>query len=125
MEDFPEFMKTPDNLVAADDQSSGVNGWVYDGRGGKQMAYWICERDGTSTEHVHPFDEYFTVVQGQYTVVINGQRIDVGQGDEFFIPRNVPHAGAFKAGTRTIHCFGGRRAGRARTDGSDGPTGQS
>ncbi|MBU0485068.1 MAG: cupin domain-containing protein [Proteobacteria bacterium] len=113
MDDFPEFMKEAANSIAAMQQSNGVKGWVYDGIGGQQMAYWICERDGISKEHVHVFDEYFTVVQGRYTLIIEGIRIDICRGDEYFIPKNVSHAGEFTAGTRTIHCFGGKRAERA------------
>jgi quercetin dioxygenase-like cupin family protein len=90
MEDFPEFMKTPANRVAAPDQSKGVTGWVYDGVDGKHIADWICERDGTSEEHVHPFDEYGTVIRGQYTGVIYGQKMNVGKGDEYVISRNKP-----------------------------------
>jgi quercetin dioxygenase-like cupin family protein len=62
---------------------------------------------------VHPFDKYFAVVQGTYTLIIGGQRIAIGPGDEYHIPQNTPHAGEFAAGTRTIHCFGGFRAERA------------
>ena len=113
MEDFPEFMKTPENSINSKSQSEGVKGWLYEGIDGKQMAYWICEIDGVSKEHVHKFDEYFTVVQGKYTLIINDQRINVCKGYEYFIPKNVPHAGEFSAGTRTIHCFGGKRADRA------------
>ncbi len=113
MEDFPEFMKKPKNAIEPKAQSIGVKGWVYDGIDGTQMAYWICEIDGVSKEHVHDYDEYFTVVQGKYTLVVRDQRIVVCKGDEYFIPKNVPHAGEFIAGTRTIHCFGGKRAERA------------
>jgi mannose-6-phosphate isomerase-like protein (cupin superfamily) len=113
MNDFPEFMKTPGNAIASHLQSAGVKGWVYDGIDGKQMAYWICERDGLSREHSHEYDEYFTVVEGRYTLIIDRQRIDVYRGDEYLIPTGVPHAGEFIAGTRTIHCFGGKRAERA------------
>ncbi len=113
MDDFPEFMKDSENSIAAEDQSNGVRGWVYDGIDGKQMAYWICEIDGSSKEHVHDFDEYFIVVQGMFTLIIGGRRIDLCKGDEYFIAKNVPHAGEFKAGTRTIHCFGDKRADRA------------
>jgi quercetin dioxygenase-like cupin family protein len=98
MKDFPEFMKTPENLVASTSQSKGVKGWVYDGLDGKQMAYWICEIDGVSKEHVHEFDEYFTVIQGKYTLIINGKKIDVCKGDEYFIPQNVSHAGRYSRG---------------------------
>jgi mannose-6-phosphate isomerase-like protein (cupin superfamily) len=80
-------MKAPKNLIASKLQSHGVTGWVYDGVDGKQMAYWICETDGISHEHVHEFDEYFTVIQGTYTLIINGQRIAICKGDEYFIPK--------------------------------------
>lgn len=113
MDDFPEFMKESENSIPSSQQSDGVNGWVYDGAGEKQMAYWICETDGISKEHAHEFDEYFTVVQGTYILIIEGRRISICKGDEYFIPKNVSHAGEFKAGTRTIHCFGGKRAERA------------
>ena len=115
MKDFPEFMKSKHNLISSELQSKGVKGWVYDGSDGCQMAYWICEVDGSSKEHVHDYDEYFTVVQGRYSLIIDGRRIDLCNGDEYFIPKNVPHAGSFTAGTRTIHCFGGHRARREQS----------
>jgi quercetin dioxygenase-like cupin family protein len=115
MKDFPEFMKSSQNLILSKSQSKGVKGWVYDGADGSQMVYWICEVDGISHEHRHEYDEYFTVVEGKYTLIINGQSVDVCKGDEYFIPKNIPHAGKFTEGTRTIHCFGGKRAERAQT----------
>ena len=48
MKDFLEFMKSLENSVALKSQSERVKGWVYEGIDGKQMAYWICERDGVS-----------------------------------------------------------------------------
>jgi quercetin dioxygenase-like cupin family protein len=113
MEDFPIFMKTAENSISLDSQSKGIEGWVYDGIDGKQMAYWKCNVDGTSNEHVHEYDEYFVVVQGVFTLIINGKRIPVRAGEEYFIPKGLIHGGEFVAGTRTIHCFGGKRANRA------------
>jgi quercetin dioxygenase-like cupin family protein len=115
MKDFPGFMKSSGNLIATKSQSAGVKGWVYDGADDSQMTYWICEVDGVSMEHVHDYDEYFTVAQGKYTLIIDGQRIDIRKGEEYFIQKNTPHAGEFIAGTRTIHCFGEKRAERARS----------
>jgi quercetin dioxygenase-like cupin family protein len=109
---FPDFMKRPANAVAAASQSKGVRGYVFDGVDTSQMAFWECARDGTSAEHTHDFDEYFVVIAGRYTLIIEGGRIDVLPGREYHIPKGVPHAGEFVAGTRTIHAFGGRRAER-------------
>jgi mannose-6-phosphate isomerase-like protein (cupin superfamily) len=110
---FPEFMKMAVNRIARSAQSTpGVEGYVFDGADGSQMAFWTCAESAASAEHVHDFDEYMVVVQGCYTLVIGGARIPVKAGQEYFIPRGVVHGGEVVAGTRTIHAFGGHRADR-------------
>ena len=114
MENFPEFMKHPANRIAASNQATpGVEGYVFDGADGSQMAFWTCRETAVSATHSHDHDEYMVVVQGCYTLVINGERIPVKVGEEYFIPRGVSHSGEVLAGTRTIHSFGGHRADRA------------
>jgi mannose-6-phosphate isomerase-like protein (cupin superfamily) len=46
----------------------------------------------SSAEHVHDYDEYMVVVQGCYALIINGERIQVKAGNEYVIPRGVPHS---------------------------------
>ena len=53
------------------------------------------------------------VVQGRYTLILEGQRIPVTAGEEYYIPKGIWHGGQAVADTRTIHAFGGRRAYRA------------
>ncbi len=114
MDEFPDFMKHPANRIAAANHSTpGVEGYVFDGADGSQMAFWTCRETAASASHAHAFDEYMMVVQGCYTLVIGGRRIPVSAGHEYFIPRGVEHAGEALAGTRTIHAFGGHRAARA------------
>jgi quercetin dioxygenase-like cupin family protein len=112
LDHFPAFMKNPVNAISADSQSKGVQGYVFDGAEGSQMAFWECGSDIISAEHVHDFDEYFIVAQGLYTLIIGGERIPVTAGQEYFIAKGIPHAGEATAGTRTIHAFGGARAKR-------------
>ena len=113
MKDFPDFMKQPANRIAAGSQATkGVEGYVFDGNDGSQMAFWTCRETATSAAHVHKFDEYMVVVEGCYTLIIDGQKIPVRAGEEYFIPKGVQHSGEVVAGTRTIHAFGGRRAER-------------
>lgn len=115
MDHFPEFMKHPANRIAPTDQATpGVEGYVFDGADGSQMAFWTCHETAASAAHAHDYDEYMLVVEGCYTLVINGERIPVKAGEEYVIPRGVPHSGDALAGTRTIHAFGGHRAGRVR-----------
>ncbi|MBU2548780.1 MAG: cupin [Proteobacteria bacterium] len=109
MDDFPDFMKNPANAVGAGSQSAGLEGFVFEGRDGSQMAFWTAGRDGVSAEHVHDFDEYMVVIQGRYKVVLPDGGRTLGPGEELHIVKGLPHGGEFTAGTRTIHCFGGRR----------------
>jgi len=113
MDDFPEFMKREANRIATSSQATpGVEGYVFDGADGSQMAFWTCRQTAVSASHVHKFDEYMTVVQGCYTLIIGGNRIPIKAGEEYFIPKGVEHGGEVIAGTRTIHAFGGHRAER-------------
>ena len=114
MENFPEFMRNPANRIdPASQHTAGIEGYVYDGADGSQMAFWTIPDGGVSAEHTHDYDEYFVVVQGRYTVIMGEERIAVNPGEEMFIPMGVPHGGEALPGTRTIHAFGGRRAERA------------
>jgi quercetin dioxygenase-like cupin family protein len=115
MKEFPEFMKHPANEIAKSDQATpGVEGFVFDGADGSQMAFWSCRQTAASMPHAHNYDEYMVVVEGCYTLIIAGQRIAVRAGEEYFIPRGVEHGGEALARTRTIHAFGGHRADRAK-----------
>lgn len=114
MGQFPVFMRNPVNRIAADTQyTSGIEGYVYDGADESQMAFWTNPNGGISAEHTHPYDEYLVVVEGQYTVIVGGRRVQVGIGQELLIPKDSPHSGESAPGTRTIHAFGGKRARRA------------
>jgi mannose-6-phosphate isomerase-like protein (cupin superfamily) len=113
MDDFPQFMKHPANRIATSEQATpGVEGYVFDGADGSQMAFWNCRASAASAEHVHEFDEYMLVVEGCYTLIIDGKKIPVKAGEEYFIPHGVAHSGEVVGGTRTIHAFGGHRADR-------------
>ena len=113
MDDFPEFMKHPANRIAKTNQATpGVEGYVFDGADGSQMAFWTCHEAAASAAHAHDYDEYMIVVQGCYTLIIEGERIPVKAGEEHLIPRGVLHGGEVLTGTRTIHAFGGHRANR-------------
>jgi ethanolamine utilization protein EutQ (cupin superfamily) len=115
MDGFPEFMKSSANRIATSSQATpGVEGYVFDGADGSQMAFWTCRETTASAPHVHDYDEYMLVVQGCYTLIVDGRHIPINAGDEYFIPKGLSHGGEVVAGTRTIHVFGGHRAERAR-----------
>src|SRR5580658_10001448 len=117
MNEFPEFMKHPLNRIARSNQATpGLDGYVFDGIDGSQMAFWTCTETARSTSYVLDYDEYMIVVEGCYTLVIDGQRIPLRRGEEYFIARGVHHAGEVVAVTGTIHAFAGHRAERASPD---------
>ena len=48
-------------------------------------------------------------VEGEYIVTIDGVEHTLHAGDELFIPKCSVQGGRVKAGTRSIHAFGGQR----------------
>jgi quercetin dioxygenase-like cupin family protein len=113
MGDFPPFVKHPKNRVAAESQyTPAVEGYVFDGADGSQVVLWSCHQDRVSREHIHDFDEYLLVIEGRVTVIADGESKQLGPGQEIVVPRGVRQRTAVVAGTRTMHVFSGRRAGR-------------
>jgi quercetin dioxygenase-like cupin family protein len=113
MEEFPAFMRRPENRVRQSSQyTQDVEGYVFDGAEGSQVACWTCARERESSEHAHDYDEYLVCVHGTYTIIMDGVEHPLHPGDELHIPAGVAHRGRCVAGTRTIHAFGGRRAER-------------
>jgi quercetin dioxygenase-like cupin family protein len=93
-------MKRAKNRIANSSHSTpGVEGYVFDGADGSQMAFWTCSQTAVSAAHAHDFDEYMPVVEGCYTLMIGGEKIPVAAGEEYFIPRGVKHGGEVVAGT--------------------------
>ena len=113
MDDFPSFMKNPANMVDPSSQyTPGIEGYVFDGIDGSQMAFWTYRENATSEEHEHTYDEYILVVQGQYNLSIDGNIVSLRAGDEYVIPKRTIHGGEAFAGTRAIYAFGGNWAKR-------------
>ncbi len=113
MKDFPEFLKNPANKISiASQYTKGIEGYVFDGLDGSQVAFWTTNEAAKSDTHMHEYDEYMVVVQGQYTLTFEDKRIPLNPGDEYLIKKGVPHGGIAIAGTRTIDAFGGKRAKR-------------
>jgi quercetin dioxygenase-like cupin family protein len=114
MTDFPAFMKSPLNRIAASSQyTDDIEGYLFDGADGSQVAFWTCTKDRTSREHAHDFDEYVCVIEGKCVAHLEGRTIELNRGDELLIPSGTRQRMSVAAGTRTVHVFGGTRARRA------------
>ena len=115
MKDFPKFMKNKLNKIDQESQfTEDIEGYVFDGKDGSQMAFWTCKSDRVSKEHTHNFDEYMIVAKGCVTIYIENKKHVLYPGDEFYIPKGTLMKVACIAGTRTIHAFEKKRAKRAR-----------
>ncbi|HTY81285.1 MAG TPA: cupin domain-containing protein [Dehalococcoidales bacterium] len=113
MKSFPDFMKKPANKIAEESlYTKGIEGYVWDGTDGSQVAIFISPERGQSAIHTHTYDEYMLVVEGRYVLIIEGKRISLRPGDEYLIPAGVPHGGEVVAGTRVFDAFGGKRVKR-------------
>jgi mannose-6-phosphate isomerase-like protein (cupin superfamily) len=114
MKDFPAFVKNPLNRIATSSQyTEDIEGYVFDGAEGSQVAFWTCAQDRVSAVHVHEFDEYIVVIQGRCVVTMGETQIELGGGDELLVPKGTPQSITVSAGTRTVHVFGAKRAKRA------------
>ena len=110
MMNFPEFMFNDKNKIPMAQQNTpDIEGYYYTANDGSQMAFWIYKADRDSKEHMHDYDEYMLCVEGEYVVTINGTENILHAGDELFIPKGSVQRGRVKAGTRSIHAFGGQR----------------
>ena len=110
MEHFPEFMKNIKNMVNPSQQNAAdIEGYYYEGKDDSQIAFWECHSDRISNKHTHDFDEYMICVSGEYIAYLDDKEIILKPGDKLLIPRGTEQWGKCKAGTRTIHAFGGKR----------------
>lgn len=110
MEHFPGFMKNIKNKIDPSQQNTkDIEGYFFEGKDDSQIAFWECHADRTSKKHSYDFDEYMICVSGEYIACLNGKEIILKSGNELFIPKGTEQWGKCKAGTRTIHAFGGKR----------------
>jgi quercetin dioxygenase-like cupin family protein len=110
MNHFPEFMKDPRNGIDTSQQNTeDIEGYFFQGADDTQMAFWECHSDRTSEKHTHDFDEYMVCVAGEYTAYLDDKETVLKPGGELVIPKGTEQWGKCKAGTRTIHAFGGKR----------------
>jgi mannose-6-phosphate isomerase-like protein (cupin superfamily) len=113
MLEFPRFVRHEVNRIATASQfTEDIEGFVFDGADGSQVAFFTAFADRASAPHTHDFDEYVLVVAGACSVRLPDRTVELGAGDELVVPRGTEQSMTVRAGTRTVHVFGGRRARR-------------
>jgi hypothetical protein len=113
MPDFPDFIKNPRNRIARSSQyTDDIEGYVFDGADGSQLALWTCRADRVSQEHAYDFDEYVLVIEGRCTLIVGGAAYRAGRRPGVLDREGTRQAMEVVAGTRTMHVYGGQRARR-------------
>ena len=55
------------------------------------MCEFTFEADVEVPNHTHPHEQVGYVVSGRVRMIIDGQRFELGPGDSYRAPSNVPH----------------------------------
>ncbi|MFP2929427.1 SRPBCC domain-containing protein [Pyxidicoccus sp. 3LG] len=106
---FPTFLTTPANRVdGAALHAPGVEAFLFDGADGNQVVLCHAKSDVDTGEHPQDFEEYFMVLEGTYLLTIMDTEFKLEAGREFVVPKGARIRRRCKAGTRTLHAFGGR-----------------
>ena len=113
LKDFPEFLRTDANRVKKDDLNDALEGYVFEGADGCQLVLWTNKKQGGSCEpHSHEHPEYCIVISGKYTGFIDGEPVEVGPGEELYIPAGAVHYGGYTDDYRAIDGFAWKRVKR-------------
>jgi quercetin dioxygenase-like cupin family protein len=100
MKDFPEFIT---NLPELDMPFDGVSGHLLQGES-QQVAFARFDKDTEVAMHSHRA-QWELVVAGEMRLTMEGQEKTYRQGQSFYIPEGVEHAGKVKAGYRAVIFF--------------------
>ena len=103
---FPEGMMSSLNEVPTDVDAGHMRGYLFTGRDGSQLVFWISDEGSSSSRHVHDFNEYCKIFSGTYTRIHEDGREEVFEaGSEIFFPAGEWHEGRFSKGYRALDWF--------------------
>ena len=61
----------------------------------QELVWAKFEPDGTYALHSHPYEQISVVLQGRMRLTVGDEVREVGPGDMWCAPANVPHGGEF------------------------------
>jgi quercetin dioxygenase-like cupin family protein len=74
--------------------------------GNRIMMTWVTiEPNAVVPEHQHPQEQTGTVLDGVLTLDIGGESHDLGPGDIYTIPPNMPHSAISRDGCKVLDVF--------------------
>jgi quercetin dioxygenase-like cupin family protein len=100
MQDFPSFIK---QLPELDLPFGGASGHLLQGET-QQVAFARFDEDVEVPTHSHRA-QWELVIAGEVKLTMEGEERTYRQGESFYIPEGVEHAGHVRAGYRAIIFF--------------------
>jgi quercetin dioxygenase-like cupin family protein len=104
---FPTALRARELEVS--DDIAQMEGYLFKGENGSQVVFWECGAAMDVKAHVHDYDEYCLVVEGECHEYIEGVEHVLRKGDEILIPAGKRHWARMVAPYRAIDFFAGRR----------------
>ena len=98
--------KFPDPIVAlpeADIPLEGVRAYLSQSED-HQIIFMEFSKDAIVPEHSHE-SQWAVVLVGRIDIVIGGEERRLGKGDQYFIPKDVPHSAKVYAGYADVTFF--------------------
>lgn len=78
----------------------------YLGKGTHMMTYHWNMADGSKVEmHTHESEQFGYCIKGGFIIVEGDETYEIGAGDAYFIPPNVPHSFVAVGDTEAIDIF--------------------
>jgi quercetin dioxygenase-like cupin family protein len=96
----------PDPIVRlpeADVPIDGVRAYLSQSEG-HQIVFMEFSKDVQVPEHSHE-SQWAVVLEGRIDIVIGGETLTLGKGDQYFVPRGVKHSATIHAGYADVTFF--------------------
>ena len=66
------------------------------------MVFFVLQEGAEVSEHSHPHEQMGTVLKGAMELTVAGEKRVLREGDAYFIPADVPHAGQAVGGLAEV-----------------------
>jgi len=69
------------------------------------LAYWAIDAGAAMPEHSHPHEQVTNILEGEFELVLDGERKILRPGMAAMIPSDVPHGGRAVSHCRILDVF--------------------
>jgi quercetin dioxygenase-like cupin family protein len=90
-------------LPEADVPIDGVRAYLSQSEG-HQVVFMEFSKDAVVPEHSHE-SQWAVVLAGRIDIVIGGEALTLGRGDQYFVPKGVKHSARIYAGYADVTFF--------------------